>query len=289
MASSIAFLVYRLLKTPGFGRGRVHSILSKFGSLLSQKDVTRVESKIFRETNDMLERDKEEWNRLKSMGVQIFSYWDDEYPGRIRRLCGDRSPPLLFALGNFSIIDGPSVGFCGSRRGGEKGLEIARDCVDQLVRAEINIISGYARGVDTVTHRTALENDGTTAIILPEGIFNFRIKRELKKMWDWKRVVVISEFLPTHRWRVGNAMQRNATICTLSDAMILIEARATGGSIAAGKTCLSLGIPLFASVYGDTTEESEGNRDLLQGGARPLMKSRSSGRANIKPVYDVVL
>jgi DNA processing protein len=143
--------------------------------------------------------------------------------------------------------------------------------------------------VDTAAHYTALRTGGTTTVVLPEGMNKFRVKAPLKKVWDWARVVVISEFLPNSRWSVGNAMQRNTTICALSRAMILIEARSSGGSIAAGKACLGLKIPLFASVYGDRTKESEGNRELLSDGARPLMKSRSTHRANIQPVVDIAL
>lgn len=83
-------------------------------------------------------------------------------------------------------------------------------------------------------------------------------------------------------------MQRNRTICGLSRAMILIEARATGGSIGAGRDCLRLGVPLFAAVYEGMPESATGNEELLQQGARRLMKSRSTNRPNIRPVWDAV-
>jgi hypothetical protein len=54
-----------------------------------------------------------------------------------------------------------------------------------------------------------------------------------------------------------SAMQRNKTICGLSRAMVLIEARSTGGSIQAGRDCLKMGLPLFAAVY-----EGSPNRQL---------------------------
>jgi predicted Rossmann fold nucleotide-binding protein DprA/Smf involved in DNA uptake len=74
----------------------------------------------------------------------------------------------------------------------------------------------------------------------------------------------------------------------LSRALILIEARRTGGSIQAGRDCLKLGLPLFAAVYEGTTEAATGNQELLEQGARRLMKSRSTNRPNIQPILDVI-
>jgi len=102
------------------------------------------------------------------------------------------------------------------------------------------------------------------------------------------RTLVISEFGAKGNWSVGNAMQRNKTICALSQALILIEAREQGGSIEAGKECLKLHMPLFAAVYEGSPESSRGNEAVLGIGAKRLMKSRTTNLPNIRPVLDVV-
>jgi DNA processing protein len=84
-------------------------------------------------------------------------------------------------------------------------------------------------------------------------------------------------------------MQRNRTICGLSRAMILIEARTSGGSIQAGRDCLKLGLPLFAAVYEGMPESATGNDELLNQGARRLMKSRSTNQPNIGPVLEAIV
>ena len=63
---------------------------------------------------------------------------------------------------------------------------------------------------------------------------NFRIRKNLKDVWDWKRTLVISEFLPSDCRTASRAMQRYQTIIGLSNAMILIASGKNGGSIAAG-------------------------------------------------------
>jgi DNA processing protein len=219
---------------------------------------------------------------LRAQGVRVIGWHDHGYPERLRRRLG---PPILMVRGEVALLDRSAVGFCGSRKASGKGLTVAGDCADQLAQAGVDVVSGYAAGVDLCAHRAALQAGGVTTIVLAEGILQFRIKRELEDVWDWTRVCVVSEFAPQTRWTIGNAMQRNATICGLSDAMILIESRSTGGSIAAGRSSLAMGVPLFVAEYDGMPEWADGNRELLAGGAMPLRKSRATNRASLDRVF----
>jgi len=157
-----------------------------------------------------------------------------------------------------------------------------------MARKGVNIISGYASGVDMTAHKAALEAGGTTTLVLAEGILNFKIKRALKDVFDESRVLILSEFLPGIPWSVRNAMQRNSTICSLSQVMILIEAEKKGGSISAGRTSLKMGRPLFAPVYEGMPPTASGNRILLSQGAHGLKKSVKTMRANLTPIEDIL-
>ncbi|RMH38225.1 MAG: DNA-binding protein [Deltaproteobacteria bacterium] len=225
---------------------------------------------------------------LEREGIGAISVFDESYPRRLSARLNDGAPPLLFVRGRLEILEQPSVGFCGSRKASEKGLCVATDCAEQLAQDRINVVSGYAAGVDLHAHKAALAAGGTTTLVLAEGIQSFRIKRDLREVWDWDRACVVSEFLPSAKWSVGNAMQRNRTICGLSNAMILIEARSSGGSIAAGNACLELGVPLFAPVYQGMPESATGNRILLTQGAREIRKGRQTNRALLSELVSCV-
>lgn len=227
-------------------------------------------------------------DELAELGVAVVSIADDAYPRSLVARLRDAAPPLLMVRGDLRLLELPSVGFCGSRAASERGLAVANDCADQLARAGLVITSGYAAGVDMATHRAALRAGGATTIVLAEGIAGFRVKRDLAEELDPARVCVVSEFAAHAAWSAGNAMQRNHTIVGLSHAMILIEARATGGSIAAGRAALSLGVPLFAPVYDGMPETATGNRELLAHGARGLLRSGRTGRANLEPVLEAL-
>lgn len=225
---------------------------------------------------------------LRRNGVHLIAITDPIYPQSIISKLGDEAPLLLLCRGNLNLLQTVSVGFCGSRAASEKGLTAAWDSAFLLAKQRVNIVSGFAAGVDMNAHRAALSAGGTTTIVLAEGMLRFRIKKEIKDDWDDERILVVSEFGTSKPWSVGHAMQRNRTICALSNALILVEARSEGGSIAAGRECMKMGLPLFAAVYDGAPRSSSGNQEVLHLGAKPLMKSRSTNLPNLKPVIEIL-
>jgi DNA processing protein len=207
---------------------------------------------------------------------------DRAYPERLAALLGAHAPERLFVIGNADLLKSHSISFCGARNASEKGIEAAALCATTAVRRDFVIVSGNARGVDRATHKAALDEGGTTILVLPEGLDHFRIPAELRDVWDWDRVLVLSQFEPKTVWQAYHAMARNKIIMGLSCAMIVVEAGEKGGTRAAGEEALRLRIPLFAVDYGFDETVAPGNRVLITGGARPLKKSRQTGEPNLK-------
>jgi DNA processing protein len=291
----VSFDLMTLLDVPGIGPGRVRKLLKRWDESATERPL--MDGHFLREALtqpqiDALpaswERTKSQWEELQKHGVQIISIFDSSYPVILRQTLGEMAPLLLLCLGNIGLLSRTSVGFCGSREAREKGITVAYDSAALLARSRINIVPGFAAGVDMHAHRSALVTGGTTTVVLAEGIFRFRVKKEIRDVWDETRTLVVSEFGANLPWSVSNAMQRNKTICGLSRAIVVIEARKTGGSIQAGRDCLKLGLPLFAAVYEGATESANGNEELLQHGAQRLMKSRSTSLPNILPILDSI-
>lgn len=286
-----AFAIFRLLEVSGIGParlGRILALADEAGLSLTQliDDSDRIKTVLTQEQTASLRanaaKSLDTWRELGDQSVTVLSVLDPDYPKSMRMLLGKQTPPLLFALGNTGLLEKPSLSFCGSRKASEKGLAVARKCAEIVSSEGINVVSGYAAGVDMATHRAALSVGGTTTLVLADGIKHFRLKRELKDVWDWERAVVVSQYSPGLPWSVHNAMARNLTICALCKAMVLIEARESGGSMEAGQACLRLGIPLFAPVYEGMPESASGNRLLLGQGARSLYKNKSTNLPNLR-------
>jgi DNA processing protein len=222
------------------------------------------------------------------MKYKYLKITDDLYPRNLIDTLGKHAPKNLYYIGNINLLKNKGVGICGSRNVSQKGVEASLQCSLELIKNNCNIVSGYAKGVDRIVHLEALKNSGNTIIVLPEGIENFKIRSELRQYWDWNRVLVISEFNPNDVWTVYRAMKRNKTIISLSNTMLVIEAREKGGSIEAGKTALRLKRPLFVISYKNKTEDNRGNDFLLSQGAETLSKSSKTLRPRIEIILSKI-
>ena len=289
-----AFDLMTLLDAPGVGPGRVRRLLQRWRNTpevpvmqdrLIESVLTPAQIAALPECKERVQR---HWDELLKNNVRVLSIIDPDYPEGLRRALGETAPVLLLCVGNLELLKHVSVGFCGSREASDKGMATARDSAMLLANDKINIVSGFAAGVDMNAHRAALAAGGTTTVVLAEGILRFRVKKDIRDVWDDSRTLVVSEFGPNLPWSVSHAMQRNKTICGLSRAMILIEARSTGGSIQAGRDCLKMGLPLFAAVYEGSPDSATGNEELLQNGAKRLMKSRARDLPNMAPVLQAI-
>ena len=210
---------------------------------------------------------------------------NENYPAELKNTLSTNTPPILSYIGNIELLKKRKVGFSGSRKVSEKGIDITRDYVEQLIGKDVSIVSGNAAGVDYEAHFSALSKGESTIIIIPEGINSFSIKREMKAVWDWNRVLVISEFKPDDGWKTSRAMQRNNTIIGLSDIMVVVEAGETGGSMDAGYKTLKMDKFLFVPQYAVVPESALGNNKLLNSGAFPIGKSSETKRANLTKMF----
>jgi DNA protecting protein DprA len=227
-------------------------------------------------------------DHLKEANADFISVLDSQYPEILSHSLKNSTPPILSYFGNLQLLQMSSVGFCGSRKASQKSLEIAKDCVNQLASQEFVIISGYADGIDQQVHLAALESGGSTIIVLPEGLLNFRVRKILQDIWDWNRVLVISEFLPKAVWLTSRAMQRNKTIIGLSKVMVLIEAGENGGSIDAGRKSLEMKRKLYVPLCESELGYAAGNKKLLEMGGIQLLKDEKTGRANLNTLIEDV-
>jgi DNA processing protein len=229
------------------------------------------------------EDEAQRWaDAISEKNIVVIGLLEDSYPADLRRVLGNKTPPILCAWGNLDLLHGPAVGFCGARDASEQGIAFTVDTAGQIAKKGWTIISGHARGVDQAAHRTALVNNGNTIIVAPVGLLNFQLKADLRELMEPDKVLIVSEFQPNARWSVANAMTRNRTICGLSDALIIVESGASGGTFEAGQFALTVQVPLFVAEYAHPAPSAAGNPYFIQRGAKPIRRSKETGRANLE-------
>ncbi|MDE0424180.1 MAG: DNA-processing protein DprA [Candidatus Poribacteria bacterium] len=218
------------------------------------------------------EKVSKEYEELKRQGVNII------YPGH-----PDLQPhileisPILFVKGRQKRLMSDSVAIVGARNVSDIGIRIAKKLAGDLADEGLNIVSGYAKGVDSEAHLGALEAEGTTTLVLPHGIKQLHQKSAFKKFnWD-QDVLAVSQFDPNSRWRARNAMVRNKLVCGLSKAVVVIESGPErneqgkmSGTFSAAKTALSMDLPLFVLNPNCLDDAPKGNAELIKLGGYSL-------------------
>ena len=210
------------------------------------------------------------------------------YPNQLAQALGRRAPGQLDCRGNLELLRTPGVGFSGARQASPKGLEQADTCARQLAREGWTIVSGHASGVDVASHRAALAAGGTTILVLPHGMDQFRLRPELQPVWDWRRALIVSPYEPQAAFKPFRAIQRNAVIAGLSQGVVVFEAGNLGGTLNTGLTTLKLKRPLFAAVYDEMPPTATGNRLLIARGARALETDQETPARNAHRMAEVM-
>ena len=206
-----------------------------------------------------------EYEQLKTQGVEFIYPRHPDFPPNLLEIA-----PMLFIKGQRNLLTSDGVAIVGSRNVSDTGIRVARKLASELANAGLNVVSGYATGVDSEAHLGALAAEGTTTMVLPYGIKELRQKSAFRE-FDWQRdVLVVSQFDPDVKWLARNAMIRNKLVCGLSKAVVVIESGlerdAQGkmsGTFNTAQTALSMNLPLFVWIQNALTIPPKGNADLI--------------------------
>jgi DNA processing protein len=164
------------------------------------------------------------------MQPMIWRRGDDRYPKSLEDL--EVPPAQLFALGDRSMLEPPTVSIVGTRDATGYGLRITRAIAGALARAGVSIVSGMARGIDAAAHRAALEVGGRTVAVMGTGIdVPYPVAhRELHRLISEKGLI-ISERGKGATAHQGAFPRRNRIIAALAKVTIVIEAGETSGAL----------------------------------------------------------
>lgn len=174
-----------------------------------------------------------------------------DYPLNLNVL-GEYAPEYMYIEGDIVPRDCLAVAVVGTRTPTVDGKKKAHELSFNLARAGMTIVSGLARGIDTVAHKAALEAGGRTIAVLGSGL-NVIYPPENKDLFKKisKQGAVLSEFPMDTKPLAKNFLARNRIVAALSLAVIVVEGRARSGTLSTARHAGELGREVFA-VPGDT-------------------------------------
>lgn len=212
----------------------------------------------------------EEWQRN---GIWIISRSDTDYPLRYKQHLKDKAPPLLFGVGNRSLLRGGGLGIVGSRNVNQEGEAFTRQAAEFCVYNNMPVVSGGARGVDQISMTTALEAGGVSIGILAENLLKKSVERKYRHAIADGRLLLLSPYHPKARFTVGTAMGRNKLIYAMADYGLVVSAEYNKGGTWSGaqeELKREVSLPVFVHLG---NKVPQGNKKLLDLGAIPWPES----------------
>jgi DNA processing protein len=201
--------------------------------------------------------------------IEVICLADSGYPASLRDLYDP--PAVLFIKGGLIDCDSRAVAMVGSRRSTEYGKTAAYSLARDLAQCGLTVVSGMALGIDSISHRGALENGGRTIAVLGSGIDRI-YPPENKGLYEQiaAQGAVVSEFFPGTEPHPAHFPRRNRIISGLGQAVIVVEAGERSGALLTADYAIAQDRPLFAVPGNFTSKLSAGTNDLIKCGARPI-------------------
>ncbi len=188
------------------------------------------------------------------------------YPTALRNL--PQPPSILYVQGRPELLERPGIAVVGTRRYSAYGRDATVSLVMGLVRAGYVIISGLARGIDSIAHRTALDLGGDTVAVLGTGLdvpYPPEHAELVSALAD--RGCLVTEFPSGTPPRKYHFPQRNRIIAGLARAVLVVEAPERSGALITAHYALEEGKEVFAVPGPIHSATSAGPHRLIQDGA----------------------
>ncbi|MBI4304440.1 MAG: DNA-protecting protein DprA [Chloroflexi bacterium] len=209
----------------------------------------------------------EEMEKLERYGVKALTCQDADYPSRLKEIYD--YPPVLYVRGSLLPQDEWCLAVVGTRRATVYGRQVAEEMVADLVRSKITIVSGLAKGIDSIAHNAALEAGGRSFAIFACGLDvvypseNAALARRVMQQG-----ALISEYPLGTKPRADNFPRRNRIMSGLSLGVLVIEAGEDSGAIITARLALEQNREVFAIPGSILSPVSRGTNQLIQEGAK---------------------
>jgi DNA processing protein len=224
----------------------------------------------------------EQLKRLNKSGGRIVTFWDKEYPELLKKIYDP--PALLFVLGELIPDDKHSIAIVGTRHPTPYGQNVSETISRELARLGLTIVSGLARGIDTIAHTTTLKAGGRTIAVLGSGL-DVPYPPENRKLLEniSEEGAVLSEFPMGAKPDAPNFPRRNRIISGLSLGAVIIESAEDGGAMITATTALDQDREVFAIPGNITEKRSSGPNKLIREGRAKLVSSVEDILEELRP------
>ena len=227
-------------------------------------------------------------NKLNNK-FEVITINDKCYPKQLKMIYD--APVSIYVKGNKEILNNIGIAIVGCRDNTKYGELVAKNLGYHLAKQGINIISGLAKGIDSFAHIGAIYAKGKTVAVLGNGIDTIYPKENAiiaEKIIEYGGCI-ISEYPPKARIERSNFPARNRIISSLSQGVIIVEAKEKSGALITADFALEQGRDVFAVPGPINSKQSDGTNELIKQGAIPITSYKDilyiSYKIGIKKVF----
>lgn len=213
---------------------------------------------------------------MQERNIHVICYTDKAYPQQLKNLYD--APIILYALGDFSILNGPKkIAVVGARKASNYGIYISRQLGKFLAKNNIHTVSGLALGIDVNSHIGVLNENlidnktGKAIAVVGNGLDNIYpyANQIIAKKIVNSGGCIISEYIVGSRPIKNNFPARNRIISALADSLIVVEAEnEKSGTMITVDFSLELGKEIYVVPGNITSKMSMGTNKLIKEGAK---------------------
>ena len=216
------------------------------------------------------------YKALQNCHIQYITYLDVLFPGRLQEIYNP--PAVIFVRGNISLLEDETmkIAMVGARKCSDYGRNVALHLGKELATYNVAIVSGGARGIDSHSHEGTLAGKGQVIVVMGCGL-DVVYPPENKRLFD--RVLannglLLSEYPPGTPPSSVHFPARNRIISGLSSVIIVIEAKASSGSLITADMAANEGREIYVVPGSILSNVAEGNHWLIRQGANVLTKAQ---------------
>ncbi len=206
----------------------------------------------------------EELNAARAAGAQLICIGEARYPATLAQISD--APPMLWALGDLSLLARPAVALVGARNASSLGTRMARALARELGAEGYAVVSGLARGVDAAAHLAALET-GTIAVLAGGVDVTYPPENAGLTADIARRGLCLSEQPMGMAPQARHFPRRNRIISGLAQAVVVVEAAARSGSLITARDALDQGREVLAVPGHPFDARAAGCNMLIRDGA----------------------
>lgn len=275
--------ILTLSLVPGVGNQRLRALLDHFNDPMDAFSASiaelnsipsidvRTSREIFHHTPD-LSRIDALLGKLQRLGGKIISINNSEYPSYLKQIYDP--PAFLYMLGSLVETDHDAIAVVGTRNPTPYGKMVTERLCNELIHSGFTIVSGLARGIDTVAHASAVQSGGRSVAVIGCGVDivyppdNINIHRQIRE-----NGAILSEYHIGTKPEAGNFPKRNRIISGMTLGTVIIESSPKGGAMITASYALDQNREIFAVPGPILQEQNSGTNRLIQQGRAKLIQS----------------